>query len=223
MSGGRFLISLAELLKSEKIIKIQKLIQQNVDLGKVSIPKYDQRELSIKTSNLIKSCNQNLKISDDTAEVLSYVTGYISRRLKKCINCACCSLILELNTNQSSYFSSLDRGMLTAPSAILIKYVQNSFCALDYLQSKIRKSGLPAGVLARDILNKLATRWNYVISCDQHIKEITKLMNCTISNIFFNNLRKSVNEKRDLHKLKAFKKRQLKKSFDATNTITPLN
>ena len=117
MSGGRFIVSLREVYKSESIIKLKSLFKYELE---VPIGSFWEESTIQDFLNEIHTLNfEFVSLSDDTNEVIVFLAGYISRFLKKKLKCSDCMMFLERDTVYSAYFETVNRGKLTRPSSAL--------------------------------------------------------------------------------------------------------
>ena len=89
MSGGRFLVSLKQVYRSESIIKVKTLLANNIELTTITSSLLTD-EQSIAVENFVQSIVQedldDISISQDAIEVITFIPGYISRSLLKKID-----------------------------------------------------------------------------------------------------------------------------------------
>ena len=137
MSGGRFLVSLKEVLRSESIIKIKSMLERDFELSALEDSSHDCVEEpidvfidEIKTENL-----SNLTLSIDTEKVVVYIAGYISYCLLKRNQCECCIHLLKTDPVSNAHVDILDRGLKLPPSA-LNNHVQTAFAVLEIQNRK---------------------------------------------------------------------------------------
>ena len=80
MSGGRFLVSLKEVYRSESIIKVKTLLANNIELTTITSSLLTD-EQSIAVENFVQSIVQedldDISISQDAIEVITFISGYI--------------------------------------------------------------------------------------------------------------------------------------------------
>ena len=92
MSGGRFLVSLTEILRSEKIITYQILLKRDIDFSELTVTSTD--EINKLTSDFLTSLPTDsidlLSLSDNSKHIVAYVAGYISHSLIQRSNCDVC-------------------------------------------------------------------------------------------------------------------------------------
>ena len=138
MSGGRFLVSLNEVLRSESVIKIKSMLERDFKLSALEDLSHYCVEKSVdvfidetKSEEL-----SNLTLSTDSEEVVVYIAGYISHCLLKRTQCECCIYLLKTDPVSNAYVDNLDRGLKLPPSA-LNNHVQTAFAVLEYKEHKI--------------------------------------------------------------------------------------
>ena len=82
MSGERFLVSLREVVNSEKIILLKSLLKENVDFGAevISDEPINNIEDIIQHLQGMENETQESTLSQESEEISVYVTGYIIRK-----------------------------------------------------------------------------------------------------------------------------------------------
>ena len=85
MSGGRFLVSLREVLSSERILAISSLLKENINFWEenVSSGHSDMSRDFIIDVDLINNEIQDASLCDHSSEVASTIAGYITKKLIK--------------------------------------------------------------------------------------------------------------------------------------------
>ena len=153
MSGGRFLVSLREVVNSEKIILLKSLLKENVDFGAedISDEPINNMEDIIQHLQGMENEIQESTLSQESEEISVYVTGYIIKKLLKRFNCNDCKhlLLSEENVIEDKYIKLLNRGDLLIPSSNVCFYSSKCFAILDvifdvlfkYNQNDIRNCG----------------------------------------------------------------------------------
>ena len=83
MSGGRFLVSLKEVVNSEKIILLKSLLKENVDFGAedISDEPINNMEDIIQHLQGMENEIQESTLSQESEEISVYFTGYIIKKL----------------------------------------------------------------------------------------------------------------------------------------------
>ena len=125
MSGGRFLVSLTEVLRSESILSYKILLKHGIDYTKLqySTPvSINQKITEFLAINLYSNLLEQLVISHDTKDVVAYISGYITRSLLKQSKCQNCSDLLHKDPMITSFVSALNRGGL--------KYLRQSYTVM---------------------------------------------------------------------------------------------
>ena len=82
MSGGRFLVSLTEVLRSESILSYKILLKHEIDYTILQLSTTDainQKISEFLAINLFSNLLEQLVISNDTKDVVAYISGYITR------------------------------------------------------------------------------------------------------------------------------------------------
>ena len=215
MSGGRFLVSLREVLTSERILTCKSLLKSNVNL-------WDE-DLQKETPNMNELMNiamehetefLELSLSPDSEEVAFTIAGYVTKKLSKRSKCNACKegMVGNKNDNVPVYFELLSRGGLTIPSEPLAEYVSGAFAILDYADQFIEKdkSGTTTRYAADAILKLYAPK--SVFTCLNHTEWGYTFASKIIINIFYNNKQKLAGDKVRKDDLSAFKRRQRSKA-----------
>ena len=125
MSGGKFLVSLREVVNSEKIILLKSLLMENVDFGAEDIIQHLQG---------MENDIQEPILSQESEEILIYITGYIIKKLLKRFSCNDCKPILsEENVIEDKYIKLSNRGGLLTPNSNVCFYSSKCFAILDVI------------------------------------------------------------------------------------------
>ena len=98
MSDGRFLVSLREVLTSERILAINSLLKEKVnfweeDLSLNKDPVFDEFTLELQS---ISAEIQEASLCAESVEVSSTIAGYIAKKLESRSNCKKCKDLLLL-------------------------------------------------------------------------------------------------------------------------------
>lgn len=216
MSGGRFLVSLREVMNSERILQCRALIKENInfweeDIGMEKIPTISDKF----TQYLFEHSNdiEEATMSNDTIEVATDIAGYIAKKLRKRSKCDACKSSLVSRSiedvENNNYLKILSRGGLTTPSQELSDFTCNSFAALDFTSAAIQAESGPARTLAEHVLSKFCHHGKF--TCSNHENWGFKFASKIIVNIFFNNKKKLTNADVRKDNVKTFKKRQRSK------------
>lgn len=196
MSGGRFLISLKDILCSENILKIRSLVKEGFDITPEVKYTFDEthhlEDLHSQANSLLNI--ENFHLSDASKEVSDHIAGYIANKAKKiCVNCCYDELLdTEEDSATCAYIRTLSRGGLKIPSEKLRNSVAQGFACLDICSEIIRESPVPSRKAGEYIL-KMSIDTG-VTTCSTHEEQISRSLIRTVTNIFFNNQRKRKNE-----------------------------
>ena len=207
MSGGRFLVSLKDVLCSEKIIKVKSLVQEGFDIDdtvKLSENNAPDLQLLENTVEPVTTDVDRLCLSEQTREISNHIAGYVAYKLKDCCN-GCCDkgLVIEHSAG-GRYHQLLSRGGLKVPSLGLSNYVASGFAILDACSDSIRRSLLPARKAGEHILRKFLIGEGFC--CPVHEAAVCARAIRIITNVFFNNQRKRLTEVVVNDRVVAFKK-----------------
>ena len=116
MSGGRFLVSLTEVLRSESIISYKILLKHDINYNQLTI---SSEEVEHQIEDFMDNVNleniDSIKISEITEHVVGYVSGYITHRLLLRTNCHICIFLLQKDVTDNEWTNALDRGGLKLP------------------------------------------------------------------------------------------------------------
>ena len=207
MSGGRFLVSLKEVYRSESILKLKTFLSDNIELTS-NIASITDEESSI-LQDFLETVNQenleHITISQDAVDVITFVSGYISRSLLNSLDCEECQIALTNDPVASTYLDDYNRGGLEIPTSALNSYTQCAFSILDHLE-RILKVDVPSKVLAQNILNKLSSEWDDCFVCHDHSMVWRQKVNSIVSNCYLKNLARDVTETRRRDQVREFKR-----------------
>ena len=108
MSGGNFLVSLREVLQSEKTLLCKTLVKEDVtvlqdvleDDCQLTAEQYQFAEIFQMIYD--ESDFENIELDDDAEEVATVICGYIAKKLLARFKCKACTLFMIGNatTNQ---------------------------------------------------------------------------------------------------------------------------
>ena len=180
MSGDRFLVSLREVLNSERISQCRSLLKENVNIWEDDVAPVGTHTLGT-FINFIETDDSHLyeaALTDDSNEVATTIAGYIAKKLIKRPSCIICKSCLgsEKGINfENKYFDNLSRGGLTIPSSSLAEFVSNGFAILDSADEKITEY----------VLMKYSEPVRF--TCEAHVEWGMKFSSRIITNIFYNN------------------------------------
>ena len=213
MSGGRFLVGLRKTTSSEKIIKLETLLKDDIDNSNImdsNVEHDEDIETLLHHVDLSRCSDEMVTLSEDSRELEIYIAGYAAKKLKDCCN--------GLFTGDSgaknpdfSYIQILSRGGLKIPSTNLVNYLCTAFAILDFLDDLITKSGLLVRKAAEHVLIQCVQSLE-TFACTTHEAIARKITNSTALNIYFKNKRKICTDSVATDGVKTFKKRQSEKS-----------
>ena len=197
MSGGRFLVSLKDVVYSEKILKIKSLIREGFDIDeKVKIDENYEGPLQILEDELellIRDAS-HLALCAKSKEVSNHVAGYIAYKLEKYVDKCCGKRLLNEDSEGDAYHLELSRGGLKIASDALQNYVASAFDILDASKSAIIKSGVPSRIAGEHTLKKFLSADEFGFSCTGHESLMCAKVIRTVTNVFLNNKRKQSTE-----------------------------
>ena len=143
MSGGRFLVSLREVVNSEKIILLKSLLKENVDFGveDISDEPINNMEDIIQHLQVMENEIQVSTMSQESEKISVYITGYIIKKLLKRFSCDDCKhlLLSEENVIKDKYIKLLKRGGLLITNSNVCFYSSKCFAILDVISDVLFK------------------------------------------------------------------------------------
>ena len=151
MSGGRFLVSLREVLNSERMLRWWSLIKENINFWEENIDS-DAEESPDSINDLFdKRADEIMEVVLDD-DIATTISGYVAKKLIKRSFCNLCKQALasqEVDLENKSYLKLLSHGGLFVPARQLADFVCGCFAILDFLENEI--------VLLRMSVAKVAT------------------------------------------------------------------
>ena len=213
MSGGRFLVSLREVLNSERILACRSLILEDLNFWKENIRPDEYTECIQNLFAVLDTYNSEIQesvLNTDSLEVATTIAGYIAKQLAKRSNCIICKEMFTANGNSianDKYLNLLSRGGLTVPSPNLADFVCNCFAVLDFVGDHIQKHEvINVRQVSNDILHQYGPRVDF--TCVDHMEWGFNFATKSIINIFFNNKEKNASDSVRKDAVVDFKKRQ---------------
>ena len=121
MSGGRFLVSLREVLNSERILSCRSLIKENINFWEENIDSDAEESLDSINDLFDERADEIMEavLDDDAREVATIISGYVAKKLIKRNSCDLRKQTLasqEVDLESNSYLKLLSRGKLFLPS-----------------------------------------------------------------------------------------------------------
>jgi len=212
MSGGRFLISLKDVMCSENIVKLRSLVKEGFEITPdIKSTHNDSTELEKLYSSAQNIINDKpILLSQESRQVSNHIAGYIAYKAKEiCQGCCEDKLCDQDGTNASAYLTTLSRGGLKIPSRNLSDWVAQGFAYLDACSDIIRESGVSARKAGEYILSEFLDDVEF--TCATHEEKMFRRAIRTVTNIFFNNQRKRSNENVVNDRIVAFKRNKREK------------
>lgn len=179
MSGGRFLVSLCEVITCEKILTCRSLLKGNVNFWEENL--YKENPNVNELVNIVSEHETEifeLSLSPESEEVAFTIVKKLLKR-SKCNDCKE-NMVGDENDDIPEYFQLLFREGLTIPSVPMAEYVCGAFDILDYADKLIEKDN--SGTTTRstaDIILKLS-----IFTCSNHIEWGHTFASKIIINIF---------------------------------------
>ena len=151
-------------------------------------------------------------LCEDSEEVASTIAGYVSKKLKKHLNCKECNMLLVKCDGlpfQNTFFQNLTEGGLTVPSEPMAQFVCNGFAILELTDKIIMKyPEIKTDNKAFSVLDKYLKK-DSVFTCQNHEQKARSIIIKTITKVFYNNKQKRSADEERQDALVQFKKRQL--------------
>ena len=98
-------------------------------------------------------------------EIITFISGYLSRSLLKNIGCEDCKKALNSDPVSSAYLDGQNKGGLKLSTSSLNNYTQCSFPILDHFEQIILELDFPSKVLAQ---RNLSSGWDNSFVCVDH-------------------------------------------------------
>ena len=147
----------------------------------------------------------------------AYIAGYVAKKIKKHFKCHVRNNKIISNDNDvenDKYLKTLSQGGLFIPCATFKDVVCQTFSILELVSPIIEQITENNSVAA--VSNIVLMKLEYGpddFSCEQHFKQSKAMSVRTITNIFYNNNQKIINQGVREEQIRDFKKRQLEKRY----------
>ena len=147
-----------EVFRSESILKFKTLLTKNIELTPILSTITEEESIILEDfkQSLIHENFDHISISQDATDVITFISGYISRSLLKSIDCEVCRIALNNDPVSNAYLDDYNKGGLKLPTSSLTSYTQCAFSILDHLEERILEVDVPSKVLTQSILNHLS-------------------------------------------------------------------
>ena len=211
MSGGRFLVSSTEVLRSESIISYKILLKHDIDYINLIISS-DEVEHQIEDfmENVTFENIDSIEISENTKHVVGYVSGYLTHRLLLRTSCQVCIYQLQNDLiTDNEWINALNRGGLKLPSKLLHEYVKTAFYVLEYFGERILITKIPFKTLSMHLLSSINS--DTFFFCDDHYQSSRNQVHSTIINQYLKGLSNELSEQKRKDQVESFKALKLKK------------
>lgn len=219
MSGGRFLVSLREVLNTERILTCRSLIKEDINFWTEDLKPDVYNDPEDVKLNLIDEVLQDKAeeifesvLDDASSEVATTISGYIVKKLIKRSKCDQCKQKLTISSDDlqnDEYLRILSRGGLVVPPKELAEFVCSCFAILDFVEKDILSVDCAVTESAMYILSLYSTHTEFC--CQFHVDWGVKFASKIIVNIYFNNKQKQSKDVSRKDAIKGFKTRQLRK------------
>ena len=216
---GRFLVSLREVDRSEKILALNSIIKEDINFWDENIYTGDRtNDVIVKLQDELEQLSTEIyecELNDDSKQVAVSIAGYIAKTLAKRTACTKCKEKLisdEKDINHDEYLKLLSRGGLTTPNPSLRDFVFQSFSVLDFTSGKIQEvtENINVRKVSESVLINFQSN-DINFTCENHKEWGKKFSVRATVNIFFNNQQKIANAAVRKDNIKDFKKRQTRK------------
>lgn len=215
MSGGRFLVSLREVLNTERILACRSLIKEDVNFWNEDVrPEVVECDEGIDEvlGNYIDEISESV-LDKDSSEVATTISGFVAKKLLKRSKCVNCQAKLRPNNDDldnDEYLNLLSRGGLFVPSKELADYICSCFAILDFVEKEVlHLIGDSVTKNALYILNHYGPSCTFC--CQLHCEWGVKFASKVVVNIYFNNKQKQAQDAVRKEMVSEFKTRQRSK------------
>ena len=132
MSGGNFLVSLREVLQSERTLLCKTLLKEDVTILEDDCQLTAEQNQFAEIFQMIcdESDFETIELDDDAEKVATVICCYIAKKLLARFKCKACTLFMI--GNATTNISILSRGNLTIPSTPLTDFDCSAFALLHY-------------------------------------------------------------------------------------------
>ena len=189
MSGGRFLISAKDIAISEKILKVETLVKEGLQLDTgILLAEDDPVDVAklMDEVELLIGQSEKLTLSKESIQVSDTVAGYIAHKAGHLFDGYYQSQLTDDKPN-TEYIGIPSREGLKNPSLPMSNAVSQAFPILDATSETIRNSHVPARKAGMRILQHYLN-CSFIV-CSKHTEAISSSMQ-----LFLNNQRKQSNE-----------------------------
>ena len=210
MSGGRFLVSLREVLNTERILSCRSLIKNDINFWKEDLqqPESNEDESYEMIDEMLRDRIEEISesvLDDDSSEVATTLSGYIAKKLLKRSKCKDCEkklIIHDQDLQNDQYLILLSRGGLTVP--------QNSCAAvlLFWILLKVIFYGQLTR-FAMYVLKYYGPKCEFC--CQYHLDWGVKFASKIVVNVYFSNKQKQAKHCVCKDSVESFKSRQRSK------------
>ena len=148
MTGGRFLVSLREVLNTERILSCRSLIKNDINFWKEDFqqPESNEDESYEMTDEILRDRIEEIPesiLDDGSSKVTTTISGYIAKKLLKRSKCKDCEKKLTVHDQDlqnDQYFTLFSRGLFVPPKE-LAEFVCSCFAILDFVEGDILSIG----------------------------------------------------------------------------------
>ena len=175
MSGCRSLVSLREVLSTERILTCRPLLKQHIDFWKENLKPAQNNEKILNILVQHESEINKLFSSPDSKEVAYTISGYITNKLIKHFQCEMCSLIMVGNDSDKAtdkeYFDLLSCGGLSVSSRQMAEFFfVLVFAILEYADQFIVKNHESTRRMSTEqVLGIYSPKYRF--TCEKHIEK----------------------------------------------------
>ena len=139
LSGSNYLVSVNEVLQSEKKLKVKNLLKLYTSSKGVINIKFSDTSMRQGDAEFVKSFpfnNLSTKVKEGNLAALLYSAGYVARKARSYNDCTECkdlignkesTIDLDIDPKYLEYIDYLNRGRLIYPSNLLFKILQVSY------------------------------------------------------------------------------------------------
>ena len=211
MSGGRFLVSLREVLNTERILCCRSLIKEDINFWNEDLrpdSNVDEHLILEILSDRVDEIAECV-LNDDSLEVATTIAGHIAKKLLKRSKCADCQSLLKSSNEDlenDKYLHLLSRGGLFVPPKNLAEFVCSCFAILDFVENDILQIDNSVTNSAVLVLKHYGPHCGFC--CHNHLDWGTKFASKIVVNVYFNNKQKQSKDLARKDVVSSFKTRQ---------------
>ena len=157
MNGGSFLVSLREVLNSERILRCRSLTKENINFWEEDLASENQECVTV-IEDMFDTGTQEIVesiLDENSPKVATTIAGYVAKNLIKRSKYESCKILLkagDIDIANDVYLNVLSRGGSFVLTKLLADFVRSNFAILDFIETDIVPLSLPAKKSATYVL-----------------------------------------------------------------------